>query len=49
VGFIVVLLPVVLAPVLAVGRWVRRLSRTSQDRLAEASGLAGETLNAVTT
>jgi len=49
VGYIVVLLPVVLVPVLAVGRWVRRLSRASQDRLAEASGLAGETLNAVPT
>ena len=48
-GYIVILVPVVLAPILAVGRWVRRLSRASQDRLAEASGLAGETLNAIQT
>ena len=48
-GYIVILLPAVLAPIIAVGRWVRRLSRDSQDRIAEASGLAGETLNAVQT
>ena len=48
-GYIVVMVPAVLAPILAVGRWVRRLSRASQDRIAEASGLAGETLNAIQT
>jgi ATP-binding cassette subfamily B protein len=48
-GYIVVLVPAVLVPILAVGRWVRRLSRASQDRIAEASGLAGETLNAIQT
>lgn len=46
-SYIVVLVPAVLAPILTVGRWVRRLSRASQDRLAEASGLAGETINAI--
>jgi ATP-binding cassette subfamily B protein len=34
---------------MAISRWVRRLSRDSQDRIADASGLAGETLNAVQT
>jgi ATP-binding cassette subfamily B protein len=48
-GYLVILVPAVLAPILAVGRWVRRLSRASQDRIAEASGLAGETLNAIQT
>jgi ATP-binding cassette subfamily B protein len=48
-GFIVVLVPAVLVPVIAIGRWVRRLSRDSQDRIADASGIAGETLNAVQT
>jgi ATP-binding cassette subfamily B protein len=48
-GYIVVLVPVVLVPILAIGRWVRRLSRDSQDRVAETSGMAGETLNAVQT
>jgi len=48
-GYIILLLPAVLVPILAVGRWVRSLSRNSQTRIAEASGLAGETLNAVQT
>ena len=48
-GYILLLLPAVLVPILAVGRWVRRLSRDSQARIAEASGLAGETLNAIQT
>ena len=44
-----VLLPLIIAPLVAVGRNVRSLSRSSQDRIAESSGLAGETLNAVQT
>ena len=46
---LVVLLPAVVVPLIVVGRSVRRLSRDSQDRIAESSGLAGETLNAVQT
>nr|TFG55459.1 MAG: ATP-binding cassette domain-containing protein [Hyphomicrobiales bacterium] len=41
--------PVVIAPIILFGRKVRRLSRTSQDRIADTSALAGETLNAVQT
>ena len=48
-GLIVVLVPAVLVPIILIGRWVRRLSRASQDRIADASGIAGETLNAVST
>ena len=48
-GLILVLVPVVLVPVLVVGRRVRRLSRSSQDRLAEATAVAGEVLNATPT
>jgi ATP-binding cassette subfamily B protein len=48
-GLIVVLVPAVLVPIILIGRWVRRLSRASQDRIADASGIAGETLNAVAT
>ncbi len=48
-GYIVVLVPVVVVPIMAISRWVRRLSRDSQDRIADASGMAGETLNAVQT
>jgi ATP-binding cassette subfamily B protein len=48
-GYIVVIMPLVLIPILAIGRWVRRLSRDSQDRIADASGLAAETLTAAQT
>ena len=48
-GYIVVLVPVVVVPIMTISRWVRRLSRDSQDRIADASGMAGETLNAVQT
>ncbi len=43
---VAVLLGVVL-PAVALGRRVRRLSRDSQDRVADASALAGEVLNAM--
>jgi ATP-binding cassette subfamily B protein len=46
-AMILVLVPVVIVPLLVIGRRVRRLSRDSQDRVADSSGLAGETLNAV--
>jgi ATP-binding cassette subfamily B protein len=41
--------PLVLVPIILFGRKVRRLSRESQDRIADTSALAGETLNAVQT
>jgi ATP-binding cassette subfamily B protein len=43
------LIPAVLVPMLLFGRRVRGLSRASQDRIADTSGLAGETLNAIQT
>jgi ATP-binding cassette subfamily B protein len=46
-GFIVVMVPVVVLPIILFGRRVRRLSRDSQDTVAEASAIAGETLNAI--
>ncbi len=48
-GVMLVLIPVIMLPLFAVGRRVRRLSRASQDRIADSSGLAGETLNAMQT
>jgi ATP-binding cassette subfamily B protein len=48
-GVILVLIPVVVAPLIVFGRRVRGLSRASQDRIADTSGLAGETLNAIQT
>jgi ATP-binding cassette, subfamily B, bacterial len=40
---------VVLLPILLFGRWVRRLSRASQDSIAETAARGTETLNAVPT
>ena len=39
----------VLLPLLLFGRWVRSLSRKSQDKIADTSARASETLNAVQT
>jgi ATP-binding cassette, subfamily B, bacterial len=39
----------IMVPLILFGRWVRKLSRTSQDRIAETSARASETLNAVQT
>jgi len=48
-GYIVVLLLLVVVPIVIFGRVVRRLSRASQDRVADSSAIAGETLNAAPT
>jgi ATP-binding cassette subfamily B protein len=48
-AYILVGIPVVILPVLAVGRRIRQLSRQSQDRIADTSAMAGETLNAMQT
>jgi len=48
-GWIVLMVPIVIAPLIVVGRLVRKLSRAAQDGIADSSGLAGETLNAIQT
>ena len=48
-GMIFLLVPLVIVPIIIIGRRVRVLSRASQDRIADSSGLAGETLNAIAT
>ena len=48
-GAVLILIPLVLLPILVLGRRVRRLSRVSQDRVADTSALAGENLDAVET
>ena len=42
-------MPLVVVPLIVLGRRVRRLSRASQDRIADTSGIADETLNAIQT
>jgi ATP-binding cassette subfamily B protein len=48
-AYIVLGVPLVLLPMIWVGRRIRRLSRTAQDRVADTSGVAGETLEAIQT
>lgn len=43
------LMAILIIPILAIGRKVKKLSRESQDKIADASALAGEILNAVPT
>ena len=48
-AIILVLLVAVIVPMILFGRRVRKLSRDSQDRIADASAMAGEILNAMPT
>ncbi|MDI3513581.1 MAG: ATP-binding cassette, subfamily bacterial [Rhodocyclaceae bacterium] len=48
-GLIFALMVVLALPIVLIGRRVRALSRESQDRIADASALAGEILNAMPT
>jgi ATP-binding cassette subfamily B protein len=47
--YIMMGVPIIIAPIIFVGRRIRRQSRTTQDRVADTSGLADETLNAIQT
>ncbi|HEX5640452.1 MAG TPA: ABC transporter transmembrane domain-containing protein [Burkholderiaceae bacterium] len=44
---VVGVIALVVVPAMLIGRRVRRLSRASQDRIADSSAIAGEVLNAV--
>ena len=48
-SIVVVTLPLVLAPILLFGRRVRRLSRQSQDRVADVGSYVAETLGQIKT
>ncbi len=48
-AIVVLLVPIVLVPILVFGRKVRRLSRLSQDRIADVGHRVDETLNAIPT
>ncbi|KAF3998050.1 ABC transporter transmembrane domain-containing protein [Glaciimonas immobilis] len=48
-SIIIVMLALVVLPIVIFGRRVRKLSRASQDRVADASAMAGEILNAMPT
>ncbi len=46
-GFILIIVPLVLLPLIFFGRKIRRLSKKNQDCIAESSAIAGETFNAI--
>jgi ATP-binding cassette subfamily B protein len=46
-AMIILLVPLIVFPIVFVGRRVRRLSRDTQDRIADTSALASEVLNAM--
>jgi ATP-binding cassette subfamily B protein len=48
-GFVLLAIPLIVLPLVAFGRWVRRLSRNAQDTLAEASAYASELVGAIRT
>ncbi|MCE3004178.1 MAG: ATP-binding cassette domain-containing protein [Xanthomonadaceae bacterium] len=48
-GYAALVIPLILLPMILFGRRVRGLSRESQDRIADTSALASETLNAIHT
>ena len=48
-GFVLAAIPLIVVPLVAFGRWVRRLSRDAQDTLAEASAYAAELIGGIRT
>ncbi len=48
-GLVFLVVPLVIAPIIIIGRRVRKLSRASQDRVADISAYAGESIQAVRT
>jgi ATP-binding cassette, subfamily B, bacterial len=48
-GLVLLAIPVIVIPLVAFGRWVRRLSRNAQDTLADATAYASELLGAIRT
>ena len=48
-GLVLVTVPLVVVPLILMGRTVRNLSRASQDRVADTSAYAAETINAMQT
>jgi len=47
--FVLLAIPVIVIPLVAFGRWVRRLSRNAQDTLADATSYASELFGAIRT
>jgi ATP-binding cassette subfamily B protein len=48
-GFVLLAIPLIVLPLVAFGRWVRRLSRNAQDTLADATAYASELVQGIRT
>ena len=48
-GLVLAAIPLIVLPLVAFGRWVRRLSRSAQDNLADATAYASELVGAIRT
>jgi len=48
-AFVLAAIPLIVLPLVAFGRWVRRLSRNAQDTLADASAYAAELVSSIRT
>lgn len=48
-GYIALLIPLVVLPIVIVGRRIQKLSKIEQDRIADSSAMATETINAMAT
>ena len=48
-GFVLAAIPLIVIPLVAFGRWVRRLSRNAQDTLADATAYASELMGSIRT
>ncbi|WP_076862170.1 ABC transporter transmembrane domain-containing protein [Bradyrhizobium mercantei] len=48
-AMVLLVIPAVVIPLIACGRWVRRLSRNAQDTLADATAYASELIGAIRT
>src|ERR1700743_1499449 len=48
-GLVLLAIPLIVLPLVAFGRWVRRVARGAQDTLAEASAYASELIGAIRT
>jgi ATP-binding cassette subfamily B protein len=46
-GFVLLAIPVIVLPLVAFGRWVRRLTRRAQDQLGSAAAYVGELVGAI--
>ena len=46
-GFVLLAIPAIVLPLVAFGRWVRRLTRLAQDRLGSAAAYVGELVGAI--